>query len=338
MKHINPKATVNLTASALATSDSKRAALRIGVISDIQYADVDDGFSVQGVPRYYRGSIEVTDRAVAAWLEQCVDCAIHLGDILDIHQPRERSSEALDKVLTHLSKLNKPMKHIIGNHCLYNLPRAVLNARLGINSQGIETSYYSWSPHANWRFIVLDTFDLSIWGWSKDHPKHGEAVEILARRNPNPDKNDTSGLQGYDKRFVAFGGGVSQQQLMWLRHELLEARQHGQRVVIWGHVPLCPGTAPHTCLVWNYQEVLAELHRAGSGVVVATLSGHTHRNGYVQDEHGIHHLVLPGVVEAPPGRDAFGVLELWDDKLVLQGADICMSINMAFAPAVAVAP
>ena len=43
----------------------------------------------------------------------------------------------------------------------------------------------------------------------------------------------------------------------------------------WGAQPLHPATCVGTCLLWNYEEVLAVLR--GAGNVVATFSGHTHR-------------------------------------------------------------
>jgi hypothetical protein len=55
------------------------------------------------------------------------------------------------------------------------------------------------------------------------------------------------------------------------------------------------------------------------------MAGHTHQNGYLVDESGIHHLVLPAVLETPPGRDAYGTVEVLADRLVLKGVDTCMS-------------
>ncbi len=56
---------------------------RFGIATDVQYADIDDGFSHGGVPRFYRGALRGLRRAVAAWREQQVEFAIHLGDIID---------------------------------------------------------------------------------------------------------------------------------------------------------------------------------------------------------------------------------------------------------------
>lgn len=103
-----------------------------------------------------------------------------------------------------------------------------------------------------------------------------------------------------------------------------EAQQQGQSVVVCSHLPIYPDTCPPACLVWNYEEVLAVLHKH-PGVVVASIAGHTHQNGYLVDAAGIHHMVLPGVVEAAPGRDCYGVVEVYADRLELQGVDTCMS-------------
>ena len=56
---------------------------RFGIATDVQYADIDDGFSHGGVPRFYRGALRGLQRAVAAWRAQHVEFAIHLGDIID---------------------------------------------------------------------------------------------------------------------------------------------------------------------------------------------------------------------------------------------------------------
>lgn len=71
-----------------------------------------------------------------------------------------------------------------------------------------------------------------------------------------------------------FGGGLSSEQLSWLRQELREAKAEGQRVLVFSHMPLHPETCVGTCLTWNYEEVLETLWEAGN--VVATIAGHAH--------------------------------------------------------------
>ena len=60
----------------------------------------------------------------------------------------------------------------------------VLNARLRMEGPG-GASYYSFSPHAAWRIVVLDGYDVSLLGWPPEHPLHQQALQILDKHNPN---------------------------------------------------------------------------------------------------------------------------------------------------------
>ena len=50
---------------------------------------------------------------------------IFAGDILDGYHPKDESIAALEELLEIFDALQKPHWHMIGNHCLYNLPREV---------------------------------------------------------------------------------------------------------------------------------------------------------------------------------------------------------------------
>lgn len=39
--------------------------------------------------------------------------------------------------------------------------------------------YYSFTPHELWRFVVLDSFDLSIQGWPAGTPEYEAALKLL---------------------------------------------------------------------------------------------------------------------------------------------------------------
>jgi manganese-dependent ADP-ribose/CDP-alcohol diphosphatase len=75
--------------------------------------------------------------------------------------------------------------HMIGNHCLYNLPRNKLHEMLQIPPAADGASYYSFSPHPAWRFVVIDAYDISLLGWPDSHPRHLMAEAILEKENPN---------------------------------------------------------------------------------------------------------------------------------------------------------
>jgi hypothetical protein len=147
----------------------------LGIISDIQYADVDDGASHGGTPRYYRHAREATRTAVAAWCEHPrVNLAVHCGDILDGKQPRAAAPDALRDIHRCFEPfaaakgggpdaLSGRVLHVVGNHCLYNLDRATLISTLGMEAEAPPEEegclYYTVSPAPGVRLIVLDGYD-----------------------------------------------------------------------------------------------------------------------------------------------------------------------------------
>jgi len=301
-----------------------------GIIADIQYADIPDGHSYHGTPRFYRNAKVALRRAVSMWREGALPLSftIQLGDIID-GNCKENAEIALDGILDELNAFGKPVYHMLGNHCLYNLDRELLHQKMEIpNLPADGGSYYFFVPHPSWRFIVLDSYDVSVPGWEPSHPRHQLALEWLQRYNPNENKNNPQGLEGVERRWVQFGGGAaSPEQVAWFKQQLQEASAKKQRVMVFSHLPFQPGTAPNPCLQWNYEELLDMMR--GSSCVVATFAGHAHQNGYVRDEWGIHHLVLPSVLETPPGRDCYGHIKVYSDKVKLVGTDCMMTLDMS---------
>ena len=47
------------------------------------------------------------------------------GDILDGYHPKGEADSALQDLIDIFDTLQRPHWHMIGNHCLYNLPRKV---------------------------------------------------------------------------------------------------------------------------------------------------------------------------------------------------------------------
>ena len=86
-------------------------------------------------------------------------------------------------------------------------------------------------------------------------------------------------------------------------------------IYISGHIPLLSNNDP-VCLIWNSEDVMAVLER--HACVKVTLSGHTHAEAYTR-RHGIHHLTLPGVVEVVPGRNGFGTISVYEDRIEVKG-------------------
>lgn len=311
-----------------AASHGNQPLFSFGVITDVQYADIPDGRSFLGVPRYYRNSILVLQRAVQKWNNhQNISFSLNLGDIVDGYCPKDQSLNAVGKVAKEFENFNGPVYHMIGNHCLYNLPRSKLLPLLSIPSVD-NCAYYDFSPTPGYRFIVLDGYDISAVGWHHDHPHTIEALNFLNEKNPNVDKNSPNGLVDLERRFLKFNGAVGKAQLKWLDNILQDATKSNQKVVVCCHIPLDPGATSKEALLWNYDEVMDVIHRYNC--VKVCLGGHDHQGGHSIDSHGIHHRVLEAALECPPGTDAFGYIDVFEDRLSLIGTDRMASSEMVF--------
>ena len=309
----------------------KQPLFSFGVITDVQHADIPDGRSFIGVPRYYRHSILVLQRAVQKWNEHKKNkFVINFGDIVDGFCPKDQSSSTVRKVADEFEKFDGgPVYHMIGNHCLYNLPREKLLPMLKIPSDD-GRAYYDFSPTPGFRFVVLDGYDISALGWPENHPHTLQAAKFLHEKNRNSDKNSPEGLVGFERRFLMFNGAVGKEQLTWLDNILQEATNMRQKVVVCCHLPLDPGASSREALLWNYDEVMDLIHRYDC--VKVCLAGHDHKGGHSIDSHGIHHRVLEAALECPPGTDAFGYVDVYNDRLSLVGTDRMESTEMCFNP------
>lgn len=301
--------------------------LTLGLVSDIQYADIDNRLSSSGSERFYRSVLNQLDEAATHWNGEKVDFVVHCGDVIDAVNHENATEEvAIGSVLKKLDKINAPVHHILGNHCLVCLKREQLRDFLQMKTPCSQQGYYSISHCTGWRFLMLDSSDVALYGRPKDHPYTKLAARILHQNNPNENKSDNIGLVGLPRRFVAWGGGVSSTQLEWMESELMAALHANQKVVVFSHIPVQVGLDSPTCLVWNYGDVLEMLHAYPN--VKLVVNGHTHNMAHLRDAAGLHHVVLPGMVETPPGKKAFGCLHLYEDKMEVVGFNTMSPIVM----------
>ncbi|OEL24714.1 Manganese-dependent ADP-ribose/CDP-alcohol diphosphatase [Dichanthelium oligosanthes] len=135
-----------------------------------------------------------------------VKFSINFGDIVDVHYPRDKSLWAVQKVIGEFDKFHGGLTHhMIGNHCLYILPRSELVSLLRMPTDGSDDrAYYDFSPFPGFRIVVLDAYDVSALGWAHEHPVIIAAMTFLDERNPNSDKNSSRGLAGIDRCFVMY--------------------------------------------------------------------------------------------------------------------------------------
>mmetsp|Transcript_9074 Transcript_9074/g.18205 ORF Transcript_9074/g.18205 Transcript_9074/m.18205 type:complete len:420 (+) Transcript_9074:60-1319(+) len=254
--------------------------------------------------------------------------------------------DAIDNVLQALSVYSGKILHTYGNHELYNLSRDRLAEKLNIpftlEDTGDLVGYYthliencnqnneehSSSSSMKLRALVLDTYDLCLLDRCPDssHKRH-RAHEILSANNHNypHEENSPEGLEGTNRRFVAFNGGIDEPQLEWLRCSLEMARENEEKVIVFSHQPIHPDSTWPTCLVWNYDEVL-DILRSYKDVIIASFSGHAHKGGYVRDEEsGIHFRSVEAILESSPPIKTYAMVDVFEDKLVIRGEGDCLS-------------
>ncbi|KAL2077985.1 hypothetical protein ACEWY4_025670 [Coilia grayii] len=298
-----------------------------GIIADVQYADIDDGLNFkQTRKRYYRNSLKLLQKAIDSWNVENVkpNFILQLGDIVDgFNKKYDASQRALDTVLREFNH-SPAVHHVWGNHEFYNFTRgallsSVLNSKSNQQRSSDNDDFYAYhfSPAPNFRFVVLDAYDLSIIGREESSDKYQQSLKLLKDHNSNEDLNHPPVFSGLEQRFVKFNGGFSQDQLQWLDHVLSKADEMQEKVTVASHLPVHPLSTDPICLAWNYSEVLSLLQAHRS--VICFIAGHDHDGGYHRDDSGIHHLTLEGVIETPPQSNAFGTVYVYEERMVLKG-------------------
>lgn len=288
----------------------QKARISFGLIADIQYADKDPSGS-----RHYRESLTRLGECVADLNTQDLAFAIQVGDIID------SGPDSFDRVLPVFNRLRMPRHHALGNHD-FPLPRPDVLAKLQM-----QRPYYSFS-HGRWRLVVLETADICVdGGWPESSENYQQAEHWIER------------LEREGKQHAQpWNGGIGDQQKQWLQDTLAQAAAEGQRVIVFGHIPLLAAASAEWALLYNHDEIVEILETSGS--VVACFSGHEHSGGYAE-HHGIHYVTLQGMVEAPK-ENAYAIVDLYDDKIEIRGVgkvpSRCLPIPARPTPATALTP
>lgn len=261
---------------------------RFGLLADVQYADKDSAGK-----RTYRDALPLLKECAADLAERDLAFIAQLGDIIDGGKNLDGSTKDLEDVLRPLEATGHPLIHVIGNHCL-SVPRQQLQRRLGL-----ERGWYSMVKE-NWRFIVLDSMAMSIHG---DDPDAARAWLKAHPRDMHPQASD-------------WNGGFGQDQLAWLAHELSEASKLNQTAVIFAHHPISAEASSPAHLAWDHADALDLI--SSSPATLAYFSGHDHSGGYAHNK-GIHLWTLPAMLEARAPSNAYAVVEVWSNHLVVRG-------------------
>jgi len=260
--------------------------VRFGVVADPQYAPVPP----RGT-RYYANTLWKLSEAVDAFNEAELDFVVTLGDIIDRHV------ESFQHILPIYQRLEHPNWYVLGNHDYDVAGDYILTVPAFL---GMPERYYDRTVNGV-RFLVLDGNDLSTFANPRGTPRHDESMAMYEALSAEEAVNAHR-----------WNGGVSREQIDWLRGRLESAAEADEPVVVMGHFPLWPEDMHN---LWNFEEVVALLGEYDN--VIAYLNGHNHA-GHYGTVDGIHYVTLEGMVETP-AETAYAVVEIYEDRLVIDG-------------------
>ncbi len=287
--------------------DVERAAqplLSFGVVADIQYADRDTASG-----RHFRASLGRLEECVADLNSRHLDFTIQLGDLID------RDAASFDWILPVFDRLTMPRYHVLGNHD-FPMPRERVLSKLGL-----EAAYYSFS-YEGWRFVVLDTVDIAMGGgWPEESENYRQARQWVEKLR----------AEGMSEEETCNRCGVGEEQKRWLRDTLRQARERGERVIVFGHIPIVAAPRWEWASFHNHEEIREVL--ASAGCVVAYFSGHDHKGGYAYRD-GTHYITVEGMVQGPD-ETAYATVDLFDDRLEIGGVGRTPSRELALPKDVA---
>ena len=261
-------------------------AFEIGLVADAQYADVEP----KGT-RYYRDSIGKLGAAVEHFNGRDLAFCVHLGDLID------REWRSFDEITKPLASSRHRWHQLLGNHDFDVIDSRKTNVP---KRMGMAWRFGSFD-HGTFRFVIMDTNDVSTYAHAAGTSQHESATVELARLTA--------------KKVVQakpWNGGVGAKQLAWLERTCAEARAMGRKVIVFAHHPVIPA-GPHN--TWNSDEVLALIDRHPH--VVAWINGHNHAGAY-GERKGVPYLTMQGMVETQH-TNAFATARILKDRIVLAG-------------------
>jgi manganese-dependent ADP-ribose/CDP-alcohol diphosphatase len=285
-----------LLVHGMASGQESKPVVRFGVLADIQYADKDTHGS-----RFYRNSLEKMDSCIANLNQEKLAFNVVFGDLVD------QGPKDLQPVMDHLKMLKAPYRNVLGNHDYVEVTdRAQLYKQFNMPAP-----YYAFEK-ASWMFIVLNTNEVSEYGSNAGSSFQKEWKDLALSLKKEGRKN----LQPWN-------GGISAQQLIWLENQLKKAQKTKKNVLVFSHHPLFPETGYEAL---NNREILNIIEKYPN--VKGLVSGHHHAGNFAY-YHKIPSITLEGMIETSK-ENAYGVIELYPDKIVLTGRGRMTSRTLNF--------
>lgn len=257
-----------------------------GLVTDAQYADSDP----KGT-RFYRNSVQKLGDAVEHFNGRDLAFCMHLGDLID------HTWNSFDQILQPLQESRHRFHHLLGNHDFDVIEqyKPKVPERLQIPTR------YTSFDHAGFRFILLDTNDVSVYAWPQGSENKTAAEAELQRLQ----QENVTQAQSWN-------GGIGKRQLEWFEERCRNAQVAGLKVVVFAHHPVYPDNVHN---LWNSEQVLQVIDRHPQ--VVAWFNGHNHTGNFA-DRNGVPFVTMHGMVETA-ATTAFATAEFHSDRIVVSG-------------------
>lgn len=272
--------------------------LRVGLMADAQYADLDPVGT-----RYYRASLGKLRQAIDHFNGQELDFCVHLGDLID------KNWSSFDDVLKPVAASRHRLYQLLGNHdfAVLDAEKPKVPGRMGIPKR-----YFAFEK-GGFRFVALDTTEVSTYAHPQGTPPYQAATAELERLKAAKLNNAQS-----------WNSGVGEAQIAWFETQCREAAAAGQKVIVFAHHPVFPAGNVHNA--WDTEQILAAIDRHRN--VVAWFNGHNHHGAFgVRD--GVPYVTMHGMVETPESN-AYAVAAIHPDRLILTGHDREPSRELVF--------
>ncbi|KJD35404.1 phosphoesterase [Tamlana sedimentorum] len=275
------------------------SSFKIGIVADCQYCFCEPNTDFG---RYYKKSTQKLAKAVSELNTYNLDYTVHLGDFID------KNFASFDSVLPIWNNLKSEHHHVLGNHDF-----SVADSLKGnvANKMGLQNRYYS-IINNNWRFIVLDGNDLSFFG-ALTEAKKAETDSMYNQLKS----------EGY-KNIQKWNGGLSFEQLKWVKSELEQSVKNNENVGFYCHFPVAENDTMHS--LWNYNQFFKTIDNYNN--VKFYFNGHNHAGGYFKRK-GVHYVTYKGMVDFADST-AYSVATVFKDSILIKGFGRENSRNLKF--------
>jgi predicted phosphodiesterase len=139
-------AAAGLDVSSVFAAGNEKPALKIGLVTDLHYADRAPGGS-----RHYRETPDKLAEAAEQFGKDSPEFLVELGDFIDAADSVEEELGYLKRINRDFSAICKKRHYVLGNHCVYTLRK-----REFLDGVEQKKSYYSFDS-GEFHFVVLDS-------------------------------------------------------------------------------------------------------------------------------------------------------------------------------------